>query len=189
VLSSSTSATLWGGNSYRNFIEAIHSPISRVVYNGALKHYIMFRKVQYCDQLLEGDPRLIQSQLIDYVIYLRQEKKVAARTISTNLAAIRKFYDTNDVELKWKKIKMYIHKSGNGRRKDRPYTHFEIAKMLEKADQRGKIAILLMCSAGLRIGALPYIKLRNLERIEKYNLYKNHGLRRRRRRIYHVLYS
>jgi site-specific recombinase XerD len=67
---------------------------------------------------------------------------------------------------------MYIHKSGNGRRKDRPYTHFEIAKMLEKADQRGKISILLMCSAGLRIGALPYIKLRNLERIEKYNLYK-----------------
>lgn len=132
-----------------------------------------WRKVQNCDQLLEGDPRLIQSQLIDYVIYLRQEKKLAARTINTAMAAIRKFYDTNDVELKWKKIKMYVHhKSSNGRKKDRPYTHFEISKMLEKAGQRAKIIILLMCSSGIRIGAFPYIKLRNLERIERYNLYK-----------------
>ena len=29
-----------------------------------------------------------------------------------------------------------------------------------------------MCSAGLRIGALPSLKIRNLERIAKYQLYK-----------------
>jgi hypothetical protein len=75
LTSSSTSAVLLGGNSYRNFIEAIHSPATRIVYKDALKHYMSWRKVQGCDQLLEGDIRLIQSQLIDYVIYLRQEKK------------------------------------------------------------------------------------------------------------------
>lgn len=133
------------------------------------------RKVQDCDQLLEGDVRLIQSQLIDYVIYLRQEQKLVARTINANMAAIRKFYDTNDIDLKWKKIKMYVHRNGNGRgkkKKDRGYTHFEISKMLEKADQRARVLILLMCSSGIRIGAFPYIKLRNLEKIERYNLYK-----------------
>jgi hypothetical protein len=89
------------------------------------------------------------------------------------MAAIREFYDTHDIELKWKKIKRYVYGNGNGSRKrDRPYTCFEISKMSEKADQRGKVAILLMCSAGVRIGALPYIKLRNLERTERYNLYK-----------------
>lgn len=68
---------------------------------------------------------------------------------------------------------MYVHGNGGGQKKrDRPYTHFEISKMLEKADQQQRVAILLMCSSGVRIGALPYIKLRNLERIERYNLYK-----------------
>jgi hypothetical protein len=89
------------------------------------------------------------------------------------MAAILEFYDTHDIELKWKKIKMYVYGNGNGSRKrDRPYTYFEIPKMSEKTEQRGKVAIVLMCSAGVRIGALPYIKLRNLERTEGYNLYK-----------------
>jgi hypothetical protein len=44
--------------------------------------------------------------------------------------------------------------------------------MLEKADQRGRIAILLTSSSGIRVGALTSLKLRNLERIDKYNLYK-----------------
>ena len=44
--------------------------------------------------------------------------------------------------------------------------------MLEKADQRGRVAILLMASTGMRVGAIPLLKIRNLERIEKYSLYK-----------------
>ena len=36
--------------------------------------------------------------------------------------------------------------------------------MLEKADQWGKIAILLMCSSGIRVGRLSSLKIRNLEK-------------------------
>jgi hypothetical protein len=36
--------------------------------------------------------------------------------------------------------------------------------MLEKADQWGKIAILLMCSSGIRVGGLSSLKIRNLEK-------------------------
>jgi len=82
------------------------------------------------------------------------------------MAAVKKFYDTNDIELKWAKIKSYVGK-GKGRgggRKDRPYTIKEISKMLEKADQRGKIATLLMCLSGIRVGALSSLKIRNLEK-------------------------
>jgi integrase len=86
------------------------------------------------------------------------------------MAAIKKFYDTNDIELKWAKIKSYVGK-GKGReggRKDRPYTIKEISKMLEKADQWGKIPILLMCSSGIRVGALSSLKIRNLEKIDMF---------------------
>jgi hypothetical protein len=42
--------------------------------------------------------------------------------------------------------------------------------MLEKTDQRGKVAILLMCSSGMRVGAS--LKIRNLEKIDRYGIYK-----------------
>jgi integrase len=65
------------------------------------------------------------------------------------------------------KIKSYVDKGkgGGGGRKD---TIKEISKMLEKADQRGKIAILLMCSSGIRVGALSSLKIRNLEKIDMF---------------------
>ena len=34
----------------------------------------------------------------------------ASSTINTRIAAVRKFYDCNDIELKWKKIKSYVEK-------------------------------------------------------------------------------
>jgi integrase len=64
------------------------------------------------------------------------------------------------------KIKSYVDKGkGGGGRKD---TIKEIPKMLEKADQWGKIAILLMCSSGIRVGGLSSLKIRNLEKIDMF---------------------
>jgi integrase len=168
--------TVFSGKSYRNFIEAVHSPFTRSIYRNALFNYMRFKKVESCDLLLKEDPRIVEEQLIDYVIYNREELDIASNSISTKIAPIRKFYECNDIELRWKKIKSYIGrnkgKGGVGRKKDRPYTHKEIAKMLEKADQRGRVTILLMSSAGIRVGALPSLEIRNLEKIEEYQLYK-----------------
>jgi integrase len=134
-----------------------------------------FKKIENCDLLIKEDPKIIQEQLIDYIIYMREELRNASHSINTRIAPIRKFYDCNDIELRWKKIKSYIgrnrSKRNNGKR-DRAYTHTEIQRMLEKADQRGRVTILLMSSAGIRVGALPSLKIRNLEKIEEYSLYK-----------------
>jgi hypothetical protein len=91
------------GQSYRNFIEAVHSPFSRIIYANYLKLYMQYRKIDDCEQLLRGDLRLIQTQLIDYTIHLREELKLSASTINSRLSAIKKFYDNNDIELKWKR--------------------------------------------------------------------------------------
>jgi site-specific recombinase XerC len=90
------------------------------------------------EQLLEGDPRLIQSRIVEYIFHLRKQNTLTGRSINTRLSAIQKFYETNDVELKWKKIKSYIG-SRKKKMKDRAYTREEIAKMLEKADQRERL--------------------------------------------------
>lgn len=110
------------GQPYRNFIETVHSPYTRMVYT-TLQLYMRFRKVNNCSQLLQGDLRLIQSQLIEYIIYLREDRKLGSNSINTNMAGVKKFYETNDIELKWAKIKSYVGKGKRMRegKKDRPY--------------------------------------------------------------------
>ena len=55
---------------------------------------------------------------------------------------------------------------------DRPYTHSEIQKLLDHSSVRNRAMILLMSSAGLRVGALPILRLKDLEPIDKYNIWK-----------------
>lgn len=55
---------------------------------------------------------------------------------------------------------------------DKPYKRGQIKVLVEAAPLRDKYIILVMCSAGLRRGALSYLRIRDLEKIAKYNLYK-----------------
>jgi integrase len=55
---------------------------------------------------------------------------------------------------------------------DKPYTKQQIQQLLDFADLRLKCIILLMCSAGLRRGAIPFLRVGDLEKIPKYGLYK-----------------
>jgi integrase len=76
------------------------------------------------------------------------------------------------VGLNWKKIGSFIGENIKTV-KDRPYTKEEISKLLDAAqDKRLKIAILLMCGSGLRIGSITELKLGSLEPISKYGIYQ-----------------
>jgi integrase len=55
---------------------------------------------------------------------------------------------------------------------DKPYTHQQIARLLEFSDLREKAIILLMASSGMRIGALPLMKISDLTPIETHQLYQ-----------------
>jgi integrase len=161
---------------YKNFVYSIQSEFTKKLYVKHLKNYVRYRFSVYedeqdCDKLLQGDPRLIQSQIIEYFIYLKEERKLTSASIRSITSGLHRFYEMNDMELRWKKIYSYagqIKKKG----KDRPYTKEEISRFLEKADQRERVIILLMCSTGMRIGGLPTLKIRNLENVEKYNIYQ-----------------
>ena len=172
-------AIITGGqklSAYKSFIYSIESEFTKKLYVKHLKNYIKYRFGLYederdYDKLLEGDPRLIQSQIIEYVIYLKEDRKLTAASIRSITSALHRFYEINDLELRWKKIYSYagqIKKKG----KDRPYTKEEISRFLDKADQRECVMVLLMCSMGMRIGGLPSRKLRNLENVDTYNIYK-----------------
>ena len=49
--------------------------------------------------------------------------------------------------------------------KDRLYSIDEISKILEKADIRSRVIILLLASTGIRLGSIPGLKVGDLKDI------------------------
>ena len=121
------------------------------------------------DKLLEKDPKHIQMDICDFVTYLRKRGNASA-SVSVYVATV-KFYAMNDIILNWKKIRSFMGEHEKTV-EDRPYTHSEIQTLIQHASPRNKAMILLMSSAGLRIGAISTLKIKDLEPIDKYNIYK-----------------
>lgn len=163
----------FSGEAYRNFIYSAKTEATRNSYRKALRQYMIFRHVTTCDELLQGEHKLIQSRIIDWLIYLREKKKLSAASVTAYCAALRHFYDMSDIsDINWKKIRSFIAEPVKTVR-DRPYTREEIKVLLDAAnDKRLKITILLMCSSGIRIGAIESLRVRNLEKISKYGIYQ-----------------
>lgn len=113
------------------------------------------------EELIINDIKVIQKNIIDFLIYCKEIHKLSPATIHSYLAAIKRFYDMNDVVLNWKKIKAY---QGEFYRvvDDEAYTHEQIQLLVDNASMRDKAIILLMASTGIRVGAIPKMTLKDL---------------------------
>jgi site-specific recombinase XerD len=160
------------GTNYSNFINALSSPATKVGYENSLRRYMNFLKLKNVDDLLlhASNTRLIESQIIDYIMSLRTDG-LSHATIQFLIAPLFTFYNLNDVFLNRKRISRYL---GEFKRvvRDEAYSNDMILQSLQGADQRMRMIILLMSSTGARIGSLPSLQLRNLNRIPEYGLYK-----------------
>jgi integrase len=159
------------GKGYDSFINAIKSPKTKIAYAQSLRRYLNNRKLTEVDNLLlEQNPRVIESQIIDYVMTLRSEG-IAYATICFLVTPVLTFYQLNNVILNRRKVSRYF---GEYKKvvKDRAYTADEIYKALQTADLRMKVIILLMSSGGQRIGSLADLTLGNLTFIEPYGIFK-----------------
>jgi integrase len=167
------SSLILEGDSYRNFIESVSSKYTRESYEHALKRYMSFCGViEVNDLFFKADAKYTQSRIIDFLKFLKDKNQLSPRSRRLVLAALKHFYDMNDfTSLNWKKIRLFIGEIYSTV-KDRPYTHEEIQRLLEKANEREKVIVLLMASTGMRQGAIHTLKLSNLQKIPKYNIYK-----------------
>jgi integrase len=149
-------------DAYVNFINTIKSEVTKKVYEGHLRTFMKYCSISSYSDLLKIDA---QKQIINYTMSMR-EKGLAYNSISVRLNAIFHFYAMNDVILNKKKIKMF--KGGFSRKViDRAYTHQEISKILQVSDLRMKAIIILMASTGIRIGAVPSIQIKNLQKVSE----------------------
>lgn len=146
------------------FEQAIKSEYTKKAYKYQLNNFREWAKIKNYDGLLQAPQKDIQILVEDYVMHLKS--KVSPNTIPVYFAPIELFYVMNDINLNFKKIrKLFPQKVKKGN--ERGYTHEEIRDMLNSAKtKRHKALILLMASSGCRTGAIPDIKLKNLQKIE-----------------------
>jgi integrase len=131
-----------------------------------------FCGVNTYQEMLDIQPiKKLEDLIRDYIIHLKTDKKTSPSTIMTYSAAIAHFYEMNDVVINWRKLKKF---KGKMRKvvEDVPYTRQQIKSLLDKATLRDRCIILLMASAGLRRGAIPGLRLKDLQKITQYYLYK-----------------
>jgi integrase len=156
------------GRAYQNFINSLSSPDSRQQYVYILKKYMDFLGAKDVDELIKQDPRVIEQQIIDFMISLQGLSRV---TKSLRLAAVVAFYSINDVTLNRKRLSKFL---GPKQRtlKDRPYTLEEISKMLNVSDERMRVIVLILACTGMRLGGLAGLKVGNIQKIEEFQLYR-----------------
>jgi integrase len=107
-------------------------------------------------------------------VHARDEKKLSRASIEAELHAIFHFCELNDIIVRKKRIRRFLPPERCAH-DDRLYTTVEMGSIIDACrDKRQKVIILLMASAGLRIGAISKLKVKDLEpmTINGYDTYK-----------------
>jgi integrase len=159
---------------YKLFLNSIKSVETKKAYPIYFKKYVEFVG-NYNNLFCQNDPRLIERKIIDFIISLK-DRGLTFSAVKNYVTAIMSFYKINDMMLNSKKISKFMPEQKRVK-KDNAYTREQIQYMLDVADDRYRAMILVMASTGVRVGAIPELKLRNLEKLEndiyKVTVYEN----------------
>jgi integrase len=139
----------------------------RLAFNQFLKHGA---KVTDLQVLLDYPPRTLEAMIIGYVEKMRDEGK-AHQTIKLHCAAIFRFFRLNDITVNQRKISLFVPPN-ESTHSDKAYTVGQITQIWEASDRRTKLIVLLMASTGMRLGAIPELRVGHLTPIPEYNLYQ-----------------
>ena len=118
--------------------------------------------------------------MVDYILYLKK-KDLSTSFIGLNFSALKHFYFMNNVRINKERIGRFL---GEQKKKnvDRGYLDTEIKSLLDISDLRFKVVISVLASTGIRIGALPSLRLSHLskisiqgqgQRVYKFIIYQN----------------
>lgn len=149
------------------FLNTIRSPQTANIYRCLLLAYMRFHSFKSTKDMLDRNTKLIETDIIKFLA----EKKASAPTIKIYLSAVRHFYSINDITLNWYKLKRYRN-TEYVKRQDRAYTVEEIQKLVNTADLRQKAIVLILASTGMRIGAIPDLKIKNVLANKEFKNYQ-----------------
>ena len=135
----------------RLFYSSIASPYTRRTFRIYLQKYLAFYGMKNVSELLSPtkDHKEIERQIINFIIESK-EKGMKRIAISNYTCPVISFCKINDIMLNTAKINKFMPPQVKSK-KTYGYTHEQIAKLLEIADERMRLVVLLASSAVLAL--------------------------------------
>jgi len=129
-------------------------------YKWYLKKFKEYYKLRDYDSMAQMDQKKVQIMIEDYTMDLK--KRVNPNSVPSFVFPVKAFFEANDIDLKWNKIKKLfpanIKKTGR-----ESWDTKQIQKMLQITKElRNQSIIHLLASTACRIGAIPDLKIRNV---------------------------
>ena len=146
------------------FENSIHSKSTLKAYKYSLDKFISHFKLKDYDSLSSMSNKMLQEMIEDYVMHLKS-KGLSRSNVSMPVNALQLFCDSNDVEIRWKKIRRIIPQQKKRSGKD-AYSTNDIIKMLSfEPNIRNKAIVHFFAASGVRVGAIPNLKIKHLVKI------------------------
>lgn len=105
---------------------------TKLAYTYHINEFLAHYRITDLQPLKEYSPKVLKQMVKDYILHLRDDRKLSGSSISLHVAAIAHFFyieRDDDYKIDWKKVRLEIPPNENIRR-DRAYTIEEIQKML-----------------------------------------------------------
>jgi integrase len=121
--------------------------------------------------LLFDDIRKIERHVKNFLDYLYEVSHLSPKMLISYYDAVKRFYKSNRITLQGY-LKDYVGTVNIPTNFDMPCTYEEIHRMLDKAGERQRCIILLLCSGGLRREAVSQLKYSDPKWVEQYGIYE-----------------
>jgi integrase len=160
------------GKAWSTFLDVELAPQTKQLYGRWVQNFMEYCKVKNPDKLLElGSGKKAVQQIEDKVIAwlgaLKDSGKATA-TMRTALACVVFFYSCNRIKVDGKFIARRIPKKPA--LPHRSPTKEEVAAIIEAASLRCKALVGTLASTGVRLGAIPPLKLRHRRTVKPEEL-------------------
>ncbi len=160
---------IYQGTAYFNFIESLNSEVTKTQYTYALKEFLNHNRLSCPDDILSIPLDSLEELIKRYLVYKLKEKKSPSHA-RTSLSALKHFCTMNKIKLDWNLLKPFQGKVKSKKYStgdvDDAYTHDQIHKLLSICNLRQKAMVLIYASTGIRLAALPPLKLRHIKKID-----------------------
>jgi hypothetical protein len=147
----------------RLLLNSVKSPYSQEQYRRNPSKYLVTHGYDNADKLLSKGRKEIENELVDFIITCR-EKGMRHAAILNYVKPVISLCKINDIPINTTKVKKFMPSNVRAK-KTGVYEHEQIAKLLQVADERMSVVVLLCSSAGLRIGAVPLLNWGSLKEV------------------------
>src|SRR6185503_12460376 len=156
------------GKAWKTFLDVELAPQTKRLYGWWVQNFMLHSKAKTPDELLQlGTIHQTEDKIIEWLGVLKEAGKASA-TMRTALACVVFFYSCNRVKVDGKFMARRIPKKPGV--PHRSPTKDEITAVIEAANLRGKALVGTIASAGIRLGAIPPLKLRHRRKAKPQEL-------------------